>query len=60
MQKPLIEPYKQPDNRSKFWHDYSQASFDWIAKKYGDYSIVKEYKWKLKAFIRRKMTGNKR
>ena len=55
MQKPLIEPYDPPVNRSAFWADYNNLSFDEIARKYGNYSLYKDFKWKTKAFLKRKV-----
>ena len=53
MQKPLIEPYDLPANRSAFWMDYNKLSFDEIARKYGNYSLYKDFKWKTKVFLMR-------
>ena len=35
MQPPLKAPFPEPENREKFWNDYRNKSFDYIAKKYG-------------------------
>ena len=55
MQKPLIEPYDPPINRNAFWEDYEILSFDEIARKYGNYSLFKDFKWKAKAFLKRRV-----
>ena len=55
MQKPLIEPYDSPNNRTEFWKDYDRLTFTEIAKKYGDYSIYNEIKWRAKYYMKSKV-----
>ena len=53
LQKPLIEPYNPPHNRSQFWKDYYSNDFGTIAKKYGDYSFYKLLKGHIKRLIKK-------
>ena len=56
LQPPLKAPFPKPANRETFWSDFESKSFDFIAKKYGDYGLKNE----LKTFmgrIKRKVKG---
>ena len=39
LQLNLIKPTKRPKNRERFWQDYYNFDFEFIANKYGGYSI---------------------
>ena len=44
MQPPLIAPFPQPQNRAIFWSDFSNKSFDYIAKKYAGAGFINKVK----------------
>lgn len=48
MQPPLKEPFSKPENRDKFWNDFHNKPFSYIAKKYGKRSFVYKLKKKLR------------
>lgn len=58
MQTPLQRAFPKPCNREKFWKDYSNSSFEYIARKYGGFSYMKRIKTRVKnminEFIKRK------
>lgn len=39
MQPPLKAPFPEPENRERFWHDFQEKPFDYIAKKYAGYGF---------------------
>lgn len=47
MQPPLKAPFPEPENREKFWNDYRNKSFDYIAKKYGGIGL----KYKIRSIL---------
>ncbi len=56
MQPPLKAPFPRPDFRDRFWKDFSEKDFTWIAKKYGEFGLRNRMK-KLAVRIRRKLVG---
>lgn len=56
MQPPLKAPFPEPENRALFWSDFSNRSFDFIAKKYAESGLVNKVKRGLKK-IKRKLIG---
>ncbi len=56
MQQPLIAPFPQPQNRAVFWSDFSNKSFDYIARKYAGEGIINKVKRGL-VKIKRKLIG---
>lgn len=44
MQPPLKAPFPRPKNREKFWNDYRNKNFEFIAKKYTNYGILNRMK----------------
>lgn len=51
IQPQLVHPAIRPNNRDKFWTDYYEKGYIYIAKKYGGYNLVTEIKRKIKAII---------
>ena len=49
MQPPLKAPFPEPESRKKFWDDYKNKSFNYIAKIYGDIGI----EYKIKSLLRK-------
>lgn len=49
MQPSLKAPFPKPEERKDFWSDLHNRSFQYVAKKYGEYGIGNE----LKAYLRR-------
>ncbi len=49
MQKPLIEPYKEPVSRNKFWKVYRKKGIDGVINNYTDYG----WKVRFKSFIKK-------
>lgn len=39
MQPPLVAPFPCPTNRDKFWQDFNKKGYDFVLKKYADYSV---------------------
>lgn len=56
MQPPLKAPFPEPENRALFWADFSNRSFDFIAKKYAETGAINKIKHGLKK-IKRKLIG---
>lgn len=56
MQPPLRAPFPEPENRALFWADFSNRSFDYIAKKYAGAGLINKVKRGLKK-IKRKLIG---
>lgn len=54
IQPPLIAPFPQPQNRTAFWSDFSNKSFDYIVRKYAGVGFINKVKLGLKK-VRRKM-----
>lgn len=52
MQTPLYKPFPKPDDREKFWKDFSENSFEYIARKYGGFSLIKRIKERVKKTIK--------
>lgn len=44
MQPALVAPFERPAEREQFWSDFANQDFEFIAKKYGGASKVKELK----------------
>lgn len=44
LQKPLVEPYREPSSRREFWKDLYSKPFQYIAKKYGGYGFINTVK----------------
>lgn len=59
MQKPLQGSYDAPGDREKFWDEYREKDFEWIAARYSDYSVSKRLKWGVKEFLRDAKKGRK-
>lgn len=59
MQPALVRPYAEPAERKAFWNDVKQNDFEFVARKYGNYSPLHAIKWKLGA-IRRKLQAKVR
>ncbi len=53
MQTPLMRPYDPPKTRERFWKDYSNHKFLFIAKKYGSYGLFASVKRKMRSMARR-------
>lgn len=49
LQGPLKAPFPEPESRAKFWEDYHENQFSYIAKKYGKYG----YKSRIKDILRK-------
>ena len=47
LQKPLVEPYEEPESRERFWKDFNNKDFEYIARKYTNYGIINKIKNKL-------------
>jgi len=56
MQPPLRAPFPEPENRALFWADFSNRSFDFIAKKYAGAGLINKFKRGLEK-IKRKLIG---
>ena len=56
MQPPLKAPFPEPENRTLFWSDFTNRSFDSIAKKYAGAGVMNKIKCGLKR-IKRKLIG---
>lgn len=62
MQRSFIKPEERPKGREKFWHDFNNKSFSYIARKYGDnvpkwYRYLRNVKYRFFALCRRGNTG---
>lgn len=57
MQQPLIAPYPKPDTRDRFWHDFRNKDFEYIARIYGRKSLMSKMKKKLASVKRKLMCG---
>lgn len=55
LQQPLIAPYDSPVNREQFWQDYEKLTFGEIARKYGRYSVIDNFRWKSRSFLKREV-----
>ncbi|WP_044958445.1 Coenzyme F420 hydrogenase/dehydrogenase, beta subunit C-terminal domain [Butyrivibrio sp. WCD2001] len=44
LQPVLKGPFSRPENRDKFWNDFSKYPFTLIAYKYGEYGVINKYK----------------
>lgn len=53
MQPPLKEPFPKPAKREKFWEDFRNKGFGYIARTYGGYGIINRVKQRLKRFKRK-------
>lgn len=53
LQPNLIAPTKKPFSREQFWQDYYQNGFEFVAKKYAGYSLIKTIKSKLKIVLKK-------
>lgn len=58
MQPPLKSPFPKPDNRERFWSDFENKSFEYVAKKYGGIgfkndakSFMRKIKRKIKKLV---------
>ena len=40
IQPPLKAPFQKPDERERFWKDFAERDFGYIAKKYAEYSFA--------------------
>lgn len=40
IQPPLKAPFQKPDERERFWQDFAERDFGYIAKKYAEYSFA--------------------
>lgn len=56
LQPPLVAPFPRPENREKFWSDFNDRSFGYIAEKYGGYGLKNNVKDLLRK-INRKVGG---
>lgn len=52
LQEPLKKAITKPDNREVFWQDYKSKDFFFIAKKYGKYKALNDFKWKIKKYLK--------
>lgn len=52
MQPSLIAPFPRPKERTKFWNDFNNKSFEYIAKKYGGIGTKDKLKRKIKRLIK--------
>lgn len=55
MQPPLKFPFPQPECRERFWKDFKAKDFGYIAKKYGEDSLMVKVKRKIRAIKRKIM-----
>ncbi len=64
MQPPLKAPFPKPDNRERFWDDFRNKPFEYVAKKYGGIGLkndVKTFLRKIKRKIKKLVVkGGKR
>lgn len=56
MQPPLQAPFPKPKKRKKFWYDFLNHDFGYIAKKYGGAGVVNKIKQGFR-LIKRKLVG---
>lgn len=56
MQPPLKAPFPEPRGRKRFWSDFSNRDFNFIAKKYGGAGVANKIKRGLRK-IKRKLVG---
>lgn len=54
IQPALIKPFERPRNREKFWDDFNNKDFEYVARKYGTVSLIKKIKINL-GLIKRKI-----
>lgn len=53
MQIALRKPFDSPNGREAFWNEYRDNNFDYIAKKYGEITLLTKVKRKIKSIINR-------
>lgn len=53
LQPPLKAPFPKPDNRERFWVDFRNKSFEYVAKKYGGIGLENDTKAFLKKIKRK-------
>lgn len=51
MQPAILKNYSIPSNREKFWKDYKEHNFNYIAWKYGGENIIRKIKRKIKRAV---------
>lgn len=53
MQEPMKGPFDAPSNREEFWKDYHTKDFEFIAKKYGGFSVTHNWKRQIIRLLRK-------
>lgn len=51
LQPPLVKPFECPKQRNKFWQDFYEREFAYVAKRYGTVSLPQKLKKRIKKYL---------